>query len=262
MIKFRQKIFSEYDAMRSLYVEIMKRLNGDRRRFPIITMNELPAILRGNNVVIERFVISTSFFNKDKYRMYLKIGARAKLPDEVRLPGKYYDNRLANAKVRISPSIQNRGNWNKWVNEAPPKSYVAPQSREIHNLSLFYMDPKDTATDNPKNDKKKGKGQGKLEEKRKSETESVMHGLEQRLFGNDKKGNNNNNNDAGAKILSAEINPYVDIVYYVHKLLGEAIKYDKRARTLVLEFESISDAIDALNILPFGINYNIYLLNA
>ena len=87
MIKFRQKIFSEYDAMRSLYVEIMKRLNGDRRRFPIITMNELPAILRGNNVVIERFVISTSFFNKDKSRMYLKIGARAKLPDDVRLPG-------------------------------------------------------------------------------------------------------------------------------------------------------------------------------
>lgn len=259
MIKFRQKIFSEYDAMRSLYVEIMKRLNGDRRRFPIITMNELPAILRGNNVVIERFVISTSFFNKDKYRMYLKIGARAKLPDEVRLPGKYYDNRLANAKVRISPSIQNRGNWDKWVDEVPPKSYVAPQSREIHNLNLFYTDPKDTVTDNPR----KGKGRVKFEEKRGSETESVMYGLEQRLFrskGNG--GNNNNNNDAGAKILSAEINPYVDIVYYVHKLLGEAIKYDKKARTLVLEFESISDAIDALNILPFGINYNIYLLNA
>jgi len=250
MIKFRQKIFSEYDAMRSLYVEIMKRLNGDRRRFPIITMNELPAILRGNNVVIERFVISTSFFNKDKYRMYLKIGARAKLPDEVRLPGKYYDNRLANAKVRISPSIQNRGNWNKWVDEVPSKS------QETQDL---FVDPKDTKTDNSRN----GKGRVKFEEKRKSETDSVMYGLEQRLFDDkNKKGNNNNNNDAGAKILSAEINPYVDIVYYVHKLLGEAIKYDKKARTLVLEFESISDAIDALNILPFGINYNIYLLNA
>ena len=250
MIKFRQKIFSEYDAMRSLYVEIMKRLNGDRRRFPIITTSELPAILRGNNVVIERFVISTSFFNKDKYRMYLKIGARAKLPDEVRLPGKYYDNRLANAKVRISPSIQNRGNWNKWVDEVPSKS------QETQDL---FVDPKDTKTDNSRN----GKGRVKFEEKRKSETDSVMYGLEQRLFDDkNKKGNNNNNNDAGAKILSAEINPYVDIVYYVHKLLGEAIKYDKKARTLVLEFESISDAIDALNILPFGINYNIYLLNA
>ena len=260
MIKFRQKIFSEYDAMRSLYVEIMKRLNGDRRRFPIITMNELPAILRGNNVVIERFVISTSFFNKDKYRMYLKIGARAKLPDEVRLPGKYYDNRLANAKVRISPSIQNRGNWNKWVEEVPSKS----QETRDSSFSSTGSDPKGTKTDNPKNDKKRGKGRSKFGEKRGSEIESVMYGLEQRLFGNDKKGNggNNNNNDAGAKILSAEVNPYVDIVYYVHKLLGEAIKYDKRARTLVLEFESIPDAIDALNILPFGINYNIYLLNA
>ena len=64
MIKFRQKTFSEYDAMRSLYVELLKR--GDRNKWKIIDQGSLLPVLRGNNVVIERFVISTSFLHKDK----------------------------------------------------------------------------------------------------------------------------------------------------------------------------------------------------
>lgn len=230
MIKFRQKIFSEYDAMRSLYVEIMKRTNGDRRKFPIITTSELPAILRGNNVVVERFVISTSFFNKDKYRMYLKIGAKAKLPDEVRLPGTYYEKRVANTKLNINPSI----------------SYPKPP------------DPKaSTSTKSEDDEKPDGRGRGRKNEKGLSYTGPLLGGLTQRLFAK-----NGGNNNKVFPYITAGIEPYVDLSYEVHKLLGEAIKYDKRARTLVLEFDSISDAVNALNILPFGINYNIYLLNA
>ena len=105
MINFRQKNFSEYDAMRTLYVELMKRTNGDRNKFPTINSSALIPILRGNNIVIERFVISTSFFNKDKYRMYLKIGAKAKLPDDVRLSPKVYDRRLGNISLSLSKKI-------------------------------------------------------------------------------------------------------------------------------------------------------------
>lgn len=71
MIKFRQKEFTEYDAMRSLYVKLMRY--SDRNKFGVIDTSALIPVLRGNNVVIERFVISTSMFGKDKYRMYLKL---------------------------------------------------------------------------------------------------------------------------------------------------------------------------------------------
>ena len=97
MIKFRQKNFSEYDAMRTLYVELMKK--SDRNKFGIIDQSALIPILKGNNIVIERFVISTSLFDGDKYRMYIRIGAKAKLPDEVRLPGTVYDKRLLNLRL-------------------------------------------------------------------------------------------------------------------------------------------------------------------
>jgi DNA polymerase III gamma/tau subunit len=54
----------------------------------------------------------------------------------------------------------------------------------------------------------------------------------------------------------------MDLTVKVQELLGDAIVYDKKSRTLVLEFDSIRDAIQALNILPFGLNYKIYLLDA
>ena len=203
MIKFRQKNFSEYDAMRSLYVELMKY--SDRYKFRIIYTSALIPILKGNNVVIERFVISTSLFGKDKYRMYLKVGAKAKMPDEVRLPERVYDKKLANARVNF-------------------------------NGGLFGKD------NNSGGDKKK--------ETHHSDT--TVSEARIKLFG----GGNNRHG------ISAELSPNVDISYQVSELIGEAIKYDKPGRSLVLEFSSIRDAIYALNILPFGLNYQIYLLNA
>ena len=195
MIKFRQKSFSEYDAMRSLYVELLKR-GGDRNKWKVIDKSSLVPVLRGNNIVIERFVISTSFLHKDVYRLYLKIGAKAKLPDEVRLPEKVYDNRIAGADISF-------------------------------NMGSF--------------------------------------------AGNDNQQNNNQRNFSGIVFrqkefkgpppnISATVRPNINLTYKVRELLGEAIKYDKKERSLVLEFSNINDAITALNILPFGINYNIFLL--
>lgn len=179
MIKFIQKQYTEYDAMRALYVELMKY--SDRNKFNAISPSELIPILKGNNIVIERFVITHQTFGRDKYRMYLKIGAKAKLPDDIRLAGeKVYDRNLFNISMKL-------------------------------NGSQF---------------------------------------------------SKNNKNDGG-KGLSTEVKtPFLSISQEVHELLGEAVKYDKKERSLVLEFKSISDAIRALNILPFGLSYKIYLLDA
>ena len=209
MIKFRQKQFAESDAMRSLYVELMKRTKNDRRKFPIIDTSALIPILKGNNIVIERFVISSSLFGRDKFRMYLKIGAKAKMPDEVRLPGVYYDKRLGNLSLNFKSGI--------------------------------FAGKQDSISEGGGGNRK---GQ---QEKTYSETPR------QKIFA--KKGNGNNPN------ITAEFSPSINITKEVHKLLGEAVKYDKKSRSLVLEFDSIDDAIQALNILPFGINYKIYLLD-
>ena len=189
MIKFVQKQYSEYDAMRALYVELMKY--SDKNKFEIISPSELIPVLKGNNVVIERFVISHTAFGRDKYRMYLKIGAKAKLPDDVRLSGGHvYDKKLLDLSMSL------RGG-------AKPKMFS------------------------------KGKG------------------------------GNNGGGGGGGGSLSAEIKtPYVSISREVHELLGEAIRYDKKERSLVLEFKDIPNAIRALNILPFGLSYKIYLLDA
>ena len=185
MIKFAQKQYTEYDAMRALYVELMKY--SDKNKFEVIDKSALIPVLKGNNVVIERFVISTSTFGKDKYRMYLKIGAKAKLPDEVRLAGEHvYDKKLLDLSISFKGGIK-------------PKKLSG----------------------------KKGGGGGSP-------------------FG-----------------IQTEIKtPYLSINQEVHELLGEAIRYDKKERSLVLEFKEIQYAIRALNILPFGLGYKIYLLDA
>jgi hypothetical protein len=198
MIEFRQKIFSEYDAMRSLYVELMKR-GGDRNKWKVIDQSSLIPILRGNNVVVERFVISTSFLHRDRYRLYLKIGAKAKLPDEVRLPEKVYDKKLGNATLNI-----NVGNF------APDKGGNNNNNNQQKNFSEVTFRQKEFKGAPP--------------------------------------------------TISATISPSINLTYEVRELLGDAVKYDKKERSLVLEFSSIDDAITALNILPFGINYNVFLL--
>ena len=194
MIKFEQKQYTEYDAMRALYVELMRY--SDKNKFEVIDRSALIPVLRGNNVVIERFVISTSLFGKDKYRMYLKIGAKAKLPDEVRLAGqRVYDKNLLNFSIELKGGVKPR---------------------------MFG---------------KKGGG-----------------------------GNNNNNQNQGGGFGQISTGIKSDYQFFtikqeVRELLGEALKYDKKDRSLVLEFNDIPSAIRALNILPFGLDYKIKLLN-
>lgn len=212
MINFRQKQFTEYDAMRSLYVKLMRY--SDKNKFGVIDTSALIPILRGNNIVIERFVITTSLFGKDRYRMYLKIGAKAKMPDEVRLPGKVYDKRLGNMQLNISHSI------------FAPKDYEEQQNNN----------------NQPK-------------QKNNSEISFPGSILAQKEF----KGGGGNKQ---FPFVSGSFSPNFNISYEVQELLGDAIKYDKKSRSLVLEFKTIDDAINALNILPFGIGYKIYLLNA
>ena len=210
MINFRQKEFTEYDAMRSLYVELMR---GEcRLRIDTINRNELIPILRGNNIVIERFVISP-VGRQDKYRMYLKIGAKAKLPDQVRLTSRNEYRKFGSMKIDL-------------------------------NAAAF---PPGSGNNNQQQNNNKNKNQQNNQQQNKQKTYSVMS---QKEFGN------------GPKPFAAVGMPmFVDLSYQVNKLLGEALLYDKVSRTLVLEFDSIRDAINALNVLPFGINYKLYLLD-
>lgn len=223
MINFRQKNFSEYDAMRTLYVELMKRTNGDRNKFPTINSSALIPILRGNNIVIERFVISTSFFHKDKYRMYLKIGAKAKLPDDVRLTPKVYDRRLGNISLSFNKRIFSN----------------------TDRVKLF--------------SKNKNRNGGNNHQQQQG------GGFNNYGQNNNNNGNNNNNNNGekkGGEFINSSFSPDFNLKYQVQELLGDAIKYDKPSRSLVLEFPNIDSAIDALNVLPFGLNYKIYLLDS
>jgi hypothetical protein len=197
MIQFRQKQFTEYDAMKTLYEKILRKTGGDKnKRFKIINKSQLIPILKTNSVVVEKFTISTSMFGRDKYRMYIKIGAKAKLPDEVRLP-------------ELKEHIKTVGNF---------------------NINL----------------------KGGLLGKKFSEMPA------QKEFG---KGGGGGNNNPGP-VLGTELSKRINITRKVQEILGEAIEYSKTQRSLVLEFTSVDDAIEALNYLPFGLNYQIYLLDA
>ena len=203
MITFKQKSFSEFDAMRSLYMELNKNAGGPNK-FPMIKLNALLPILKGNNVVIERFVISTGLLKRDTYRMYLKIGAKAKMPDEVRLPQRVYDKTLLNATLNVGYSTGNDNNDNGGGN---------------------------------KDNKDKGQKTFSFKEK-------IFKGGDKPFTG-----------------FGSKVDLPVNIQYEVRELLGEAVNYDKRSRSLVLEFRTIQDAMRAINILPFGVNYKIYLLD-
>lgn len=205
MINFRQKEYSsnEYDAMRSLYVELMR---GDcRLRVEVIDRSQLIPVLRGNNVVIERFVI-VPVGRQDKFRMYLKIGGKAKLPDQVRLTSRNEYRKFGSMKVDLNAAAHLPGGNNNNDNQ------------------------------NQQNNKKK----------QKTYSSKVI----QKVFGNGPR-----------PFATTNLPLFVDLSYQVNKLLGEALVYDKNSRTLVLEFDSIRDAINALNVLPFGINYKLYLLD-
>lgn len=217
MIYFKQKVFTEYDAMRQLFVELQKD-NRFRNRIQIIDTSALISVLRGNNIVIEKFTQASRVFGRDRYRMYLKIGAKAKLPDAVRLPQSTRTKALAELNMGVK---------------------------------FGFKTPK------PKNEG----------EEKKYSTNNLNSEIIQKEFGKNNKNNKNNKNGGGGNdggdYIRAEFKPKFDFLNYeVSELLGDAIKYDKKERSLVLEFSSIQDAIKALDILPFGLGYKIYLLNA
>lgn len=184
MIKFREKTYSEFDAMRELYNEL-NRYNYDDKKFEVIGKSYLPGILRGNSVVVEKFTSTTKVFGRDRYRMYIRVGTKAKMPDEVRMPKTYYDENLAGVSLNISGDI---------------------------NANVTSIDQ---TPNSGNNGKKKGDG-------------------------------------AGLKFT---------IQNTVSKLLGDAIVYNKKDRLLVLELDTVRDAVQALNVLPFGLGYKVYLLD-
>lgn len=222
MINFRQKEYSsnEYDAMRPLYVELMR---GDcRLRVEVIDRSQLIPVLRGNNVVIERFVV-VPVGRQDKFRMYLKIGGRAKLPDQVRLTSRNEYRKFGSMKVDLNAAAH-------W--------------------------PGGNNNNNDQNQQNNQGGGHQNNQKKQQKKFSRVTLSFQKQFG--KKGGGNN----GPKPFATVGLPlFIDLDYQVNKLLGEALVYDKNSRTLVLEFDSIRDAINALNVLPFGINYKLYLLD-
>ncbi len=215
MVRFRQKAFTEYDAMRELYVTLQRECPW--MRIETCNSSALIPILRGNNIVIERFVISDYFFGKSKYRMYIKIGAKAKMPDEVRLSTQNVEKHaFGSLKIGFNPKyrLENKQYSSKYEikqfgthkdnkkDRSKPKNNDNPNSNFIYTKELKFQDPTST-------------------------------------YGKD----------------------YIDISYEVEELLGEALEYNKKDRSLVLEFKDMRSATRALNILPFGINYKIYLLD-
>ena len=129
--------------------------------------------------------------------MYLKIGAKAKLPDEVRLPSYEKRNSVLGLKFKLGAGIPKK----KYFSEVIP---------------------------------------------------------EQKEFGGK---NKNNNGGGGGNAIESGLELHPDLSYTTNELKGDTLKYDKRERSLVLEFPDIRSAVEALNILPFGLNYKIYLLD-
>lgn len=193
MIKFKEKTYSEYDAMRELYNELSKYNRGEGStsgpRIEAISKSYLPGILKGNSVVVEKFTITTKLLGRDRYRMYIKIGSKAKMPDEVRLPKSYYDENLINASLVMGNAF------------SPAKASVGSIGNRTYS---------------------------------------------------DGGGNKKNKQSGGLKF---------SIQNTVSKILADSILYDKKQRLLVLELDSVYDAAKALNVLPFGLGYKLYLLD-
>ena len=228
MITFRQKEFTEYDAMKAFYNELCRLT--DRNRFPICTKSELFSILKGNNVVVEKFVIASPFFGRDVYRMYIRVGLKAKMPEAIKLTDKQYDKRLGDFQLNF-----------KSGNYFGSHGFTMDKNKRDGDsvTSVGYSKPRQTNH---------------------SDIEYSKGLLEQREF----KGGGNSI-PGWTPTFTSEFHPDRDsmsISYLVKETLGEAIVNDKETRTVVLEFKSIQDAIRVLNVLPFGLNYRIYLLDA
>ena len=206
MIEFREKFYSEADATRELYLKLQER---QRTRRPpilkgIVQLEDLPSVLRGNNVVIEKFVISRTFFGRDTYRMFLKMGSKVKLPKEVMFPSKVYNNRLGTVSLGFTDASIGKINSEKEFSEIGQTIPTSPKEK---------------------------------------------------LFGN---GGGGGGKVGGVLFKPAEL----DINVPTRDFTGEVVKYSQKDRSLVVETKTIDDSLECLNILPFGLNYNIYLLDA
>lgn len=218
MITFRQKSFSEFDAMKSLYNELRRNMRPDQLNKMIINSSQLIPVLKGNSVVIEKFVITSSFLNPDKYRMYLRIGARAKLPESLRLPGFTRKDKIGNLQISFKNGLNTSDG-----GQVSPTSPVTPNPAKGFVFS-----------------------------------DTTSGEFEQRLYGGKSKGGGGG---GGFKPLETKFDPYINLERDVTTNLGEVIVYDKKTRTAVIEYNSIENAIRSLWILPFGLNYSLYLLD-
>jgi len=232
MIEFREKFFAEADAMRQLWVEIQRtqRQTGGYPRIEVIRdPGQLFGILHGNNVVIERFTISRGFFGKDKYRMFLKMGSKVKLPDNVLLPSVTRLNKVASVSLNYGNSLY------------PTHKDFSDMSEngECHQ-KIFAKDNRGGGRNNNNNNNRNH---------------------------NNNNNNNNNNNGGGGQPVKMNLDTKVGVEphyleYESREIKGEVVKYDKKERSLVLEFVTLRDAIESLDILPFGLDYKVYLLDA
>jgi len=245
MITFRQKEFTEYDAMKAFYNELCRLT--DRNRFPICTKSELFSILKGNNVVIEKFVIASPFFGRDVYRMYIRVGLKAKMPEAIKLTDKQYDKRLGDFQLNF-----------KSGNYFGSHGFTMEKRDGNSTTSVGYRVNNQGGNNNNQKGNNNQGGNNKSKQKNHSDIEYSKGLLEQREFGG-------GNIPGWTPTFTSEFHPDRDsmsISYLVKETLGEAIVNDKETRTVVLEFKSIQDAIRVLNVLPFGLNYKIYLLDA
>lgn len=138
MIKFVQKEFSEADAMRPFYVKLQEYMRDRRCPFvQVIGKNEMLPILSGNNVIIERFVITQRVFGKDSFKMYLRFGSKVKLPDNFELSDFRYETKSLLGGTKLSVGIgggNNNNQGNKNNNKKNKKfSLIGP---EINSLSF------------------------------------------------------------------------------------------------------------------------------
>lgn len=136
MIKFRQKEFTEADAMRPFYVKLQEYMRD--RRCPLVQVigkNEMLPILSGNNVIIERFVLAGKILGKDKFKMYLRFGSKVKLPEVFKLSDFKYETKslLGGSKLNIGISSNNNNQQNQGKNKKKKFSLIGP---EINGLSF------------------------------------------------------------------------------------------------------------------------------